>query len=364
MIAVNARIKSLCAAFAQHDLDAMLISKTQNVRYLSDFTGTVGTLIVTNNNVYLFTDGRYLEQAKEQVAKHGQQFKVVKINDDYYQKLRQAIQESNISRLGFETDFISYEKYDKLLQEIVNIKLMPVKNITEQLRMIKDNQELQLIQQAVAIADQAWSKMLRFVQPGITEKELALELEIIMRRLGAEDRAFDIIVAAGLRGALPHGVASNRVIQTGDLVTIDFGALYQGYHSDITRNFVLGSPGKKQLKIYNLVLEAQLAGIKKVAAGVAVAAVDLAARAVIKNYGYAPYFTHSTGHGVGLAIHELPRISHLEKQLILQPGMVITIEPGIYLPDWGGVRIEDMVLVTETGCCVLTKTPKAELLII
>ncbi|MBM7855474.1 Xaa-Pro aminopeptidase [Desulfohalotomaculum tongense] len=354
------RVKKLQQILDRYNIEAMLISKPENRRYISGFTGSAGTLLIDKQNAYLFTDFRYVEQVKEQCPG----FKVIQIGDDFYQKLLHLLQKSGVSRLGFETHYVTYESYDKMAGELSGVQLVPVKDIAEELRLIKNSEELQLIEKAVDITDRAYSEMLQLVKTGMTEKELALELEFIMRRLGAQGRAFDFIVASGPRGALPHGVASDRVIQPGDMVTIDCGAVYKGYHSDMTRNFVLGKADEKQQEIYNIVLEAQVAGIEAVRPGVPAASVDLAARGVIERYGYAQNFGHGTGHGVGLAIHEGPRISFQEQELILKPGMVLTVEPGIYLPGWGGVRIEDIVLVTENGCRILTKTPKNQLPVI
>jgi Xaa-Pro aminopeptidase len=356
---MNERLIGLRKALIQNKIDALIVSKPENRRYLSGFTGTAANLMIDHQNAYIYTDFRYIDQAKDQCP----DFKVIKIGDDYYQKLFQSLQQAGATQVGFETDFVTYESYSKLAAELSGIKLVAVKNITEDLRMIKNQDELQLIKKAVEIADQGWAEIIKQVKPGMTEEEVSLELEFSMRRLGAENRAFDFIVASGSRGALPHGVATNKAIQSGEIVTIDFGAVYQGYHSDITRNFILGQPDQKQLDIYNIVLEAQLTAIDVVKPGIPASVIDLAARNVIERYGYGEYFGHGTGHGVGLAIHEGPRVS-FQSEVILQPGMLITIEPGIYLPGWGGVRIEDIVLVTENGYRILTQTPKNQLLII
>ncbi|MEG6615881.1 Xaa-Pro peptidase family protein [Peptococcaceae bacterium 1198_IL3148] len=356
---MNDKLIRLRAAFTQHNIDALIVSRPENRRYLSGFTGTTANLMIDNQNAYIYTDFRYIEQAKEQCP----DFKVIQIGNDYYQKLLQSLQQAGATRVGFETDFVTYESYAKLAAKLAGINLIAVKSITEDLRMIKDQSELQLIERAVEIADQGWAQLTQQVKPGMTEEQVSLELEFAMRRLGAENRAFDFIVASGPRGALPHGVATDKTLQPGEMVTIDFGAVYQGYYSDITRNFVLGQPNQKQLDIYNIVLEAQLTALDAVKPGVPASVVDLAARNVIEHYGYGEYFGHGTGHGIGLAIHEGPRVS-FQSEEILQPGMMITIEPGIYLPGWGGVRIEDSVLVTENGYRILTQTPKDHLLII
>lgn len=347
------RLDRLRATFAQDGIDAVIISSPENRRYLSGFTGTAASLMIDYENAYLYTDFRYVEQAKEQCPG----FIVVQTGDDYYQKLLQHLNQAHVSRVGFETNYVTHQAYQKLASELAGLRLVPIKKSLEKLRIIKDQQEIKLIEKAVAIADQGWQQIIQWFKVGVTEAELSLQLEFALRRLGAEKKAFDFIVASGVRGALPHGVATDKPIQSGELVTIDFGAVYQGYHSDITRNFVVGSPTQKQQDIYNIVLEAQLTALQAVQPGIPASVVDLAARGVIERYGYAQYFGHGTGHGVGLAIHEGPRIS-FQSEEILQPGMLLTVEPGIYLPGWGGVRIEDLVLVTEQGCRILTQAPK------
>lgn len=354
---MHQRVMRLREKMSNHGIDALLVNKPENRRYLSGFAGSTANLLIAQDTSYILTDFRYVEQAKEQCP----DFTVVQTGDDYYHKLKHCVQQSGVKKLGFETDFLTHEKYDKLTKELEDIQTIPVKDITEGLRMIKDAGEIELICRAVNLADDAWGMLLPTVKPGITEIEVSLELEFIMRRLGAQGAAFEFIVASGPRGAMPHGVASDREIKPGDMVTIDFGAVYKGYRSDITRNFVLGQPQPKQLEIYNIVLEAQLEGIRAVKPGVPASHVDDAARKVIEHYGYGQHFGHGTGHGVGLAIHEGPKVSVQGSNTLLQPGMVITIEPGIYLPGWGGVRIEDMVLVTENGYEILTGTPKDQL---
>ena len=354
------RLNRLRKSFDEHNIEAMLITGPENRRYLSGFTGSAAKLMIDQKSAYIFVDFRYVEQAKAQCP----DFTVVQIGDDYFEKLNQCLNQDNVTKLGFETDLVTYESYRRHSEKLAGVQLIQVKNITEKLRMIKDEQEIDIIRRSVDIVDRAWAELVQQIKPGITEKEVALELEFLMRRQGAEGRAFDFIVASGERGALPHGVAADKQILSGEAVTVDCGAVYQGYHSDMTRNFIFGQPNQKQLEIYQIVLEAQLAGLEAVRPGVPAAEVDKAARDVIKKYGYGDYFGHGTGHGVGLAIHEGPRVSFQEKELLLEPGMVITVEPGIYLPGWGGIRIEDTVLVTAAGYQILTQTPKQQLLVL
>jgi len=347
------RIKKVIESFEKFKIDAVLIKNLENIRYLSGFTGSSAMLLITKGKNFLLTDFRYIEQAKHESSG----FDIIKV-DDYYDALLTLVKKFNIKKLGFESAFVSYEQYEKIKKTIEDIVLIPTKEIVEQFRMIKDDSEIEIIKQTVSIADKSWNEIIKRIEAEMTEVELAIELEFIMRKFGAESKAFDIIVASGFRGALPHGVASNKIMKHGDMVTIDFGAKYKGYNSDMTRNFIIGKPTKKQLAIYEIVLEAQLAGIDKAKPGVYAFEVDKACRDIIKRYGYSDYFGHGTGHGVGLSVHEAPRVSQKEKSTVLEPGMVITIEPGIYLPDWGGVRIEDMILITSGGCEVLTKAKK------
>ena len=224
--------------------------------------------------------------------------------------------------------------------------------------MIKDAKEIELIRKAVQISDEAFSHVIKIIKAGMTEKEVAAEIEYQMCKLGSERPAFQTIVASGLRGSLPHGIASDKVIQEGELVTMDFGAVYKGYHSDITRTVCVGKASQKQKELYHIVLDAQLSGVAAVQEGRKNNAVDSAARYVIIQNGYGKYFGHGLGHGVGLEIHEWPRLSPKAEPMTLASGMIVTVEPGIYLPDWGGIRIEDTVLVTSNGYDKLTQSTK------
>ncbi len=228
----------------------------------------------------------------------------------------------------------------------------------DSLRTIKDESEIELIKKAVSISDQAFAEVISVIKAGMTEMEVAAELEYRMRKLGSERPAFATIVASGVRGSLPHGTASNKVIQEGELVTMDFGAVYQGYHSDITRTICVGKASQKQKELYHIVLDAQLNGLAAVCAGKKNNAVDMAARYVITQNGYAENFGHGLGHGVGLEIHEWPRLSPKAEPMVLENGIVVTVEPGIYIPEWGGIRIEDTVVVTSNGCNKLTQSTK------
>ncbi|WP_373323064.1 M24 family metallopeptidase [Desulforamulus aquiferis] len=342
---------------AARGINYILISKPENRSYLSGFTGTDGTLLVGPETADIFVDFRYVEQAKAQAA----HFNTIKVEQASLGVTSEVIRNYKINKLYIEEDYLTVKQYAYLKDKLAGIDLEPAGGLVEEQRKVKDALEVPLIRQAMHIGDLAFSHILKQIKPGVSESALALELEFFMRRQGASSLAFDTIMASGPRSALPHGVASDRVLQEGDFLTMDFGCVYKGYNSDMTRTLVLGRPNQKQQEIYHIVLEAQLAGLAAVRPGVIAREVDRAARSVIEKRGYGQYFGHSTGHGVGLAIHERPRLASND-ETVLEAGMVVTIEPGIYLPDWGGVRIEDSVLVTEEGCEILTSSPKKELL--
>lgn len=351
------RLERLRQLMSARGMNYILISRPENRHYLSGFTGTSGALLISLATADFLTDFRYIEQVKNQ-APH---FSVVQVEQSTLGVTTELLRKYKVEKLIFEEDYLTYKQYIELRDKLAGISLEPAGGLVEQLRKVKDEQELAAIRWAMQIGDLAFKHILQFIKPGVTEQELALELEFYMRRQGASALAFDTIMASGPRSALPHGVASDRVLQTGDLLTMDFGAIYQGYNSDMTRTLVLGEPNAKQQEIYHIVLEAQLAGIAAVKAGVTAKEVDRVARNVIEERGYGQYFGHGTGHGVGLAIHEKPRLASND-DTVLEAGMVVTVEPGIYLPEWGGVRIEDSVLVTEEGCELLTSSPKNDLL--
>jgi Xaa-Pro aminopeptidase len=350
------RLTKLREKMSFESLEAFIIASPENRRYMSGFTGTSAMLVVLHDKAYLLTDFRYIEQAKAQAP----EFEIVDSGTDFFNTIKDLAQ--GVQRIGFEEDYITYDMYLKLREAVSKGELLANTKLLTGLRSVKDSEELEKIRQAVRIADEAYDHILKFVKPGMTEETVSLELEYTMRKAGASGGSFDFIVASGWRSAMPHGVASSKTLEQGELVTLDFGAVYQGYCSDITRTFVLGKADEKQREIYDIVLKAQLAGISAVKPGLKGKEVDAVSRKIIEDAGYGNYFGHGLGHAVGLAIHEGPRLSLREEQ-ILEPGMVLTVEPGIYLPDWGGVRIEDIVVVTENGCKVLTQAPKQFIII-
>lgn len=351
------RLNKLRKQFAKHDIEAFIISNPINCTYLSGFKGTAVTLVVNNNNAYLLTDFRYLEQAREQSPN----FTVIDITKSFYSELIRLFNQAGVNKVGVESDYLTYQQFTTLNKKVGKIKFIPINGAVHNLRMIKELEEVALIKKSMHILDKAFNHIIGKLKPGVTEKEIALELEFFARSEGAEEKAFPFIVASGPRSSLPHGTASNRVIQYGDLVTIDFGVVFNGYNSDMTRTIVIGKPDKKQKDIYNIVLEAQLVGLDKIRAGLKASEIDNMVRTVIEQKGYGSYFGHSTGHGIGLEVHEKPRLSDSD-ETVLEDGMVVTVEPGIYIPKWGGVRIEDTVLVQKTGCKILCSSPKSTLI--
>lgn len=350
------RINKLRESLGSAGLDSLYVTNPANRYYLSGFSGSAGALYIDLESSFLLTDFRYIEQA----VRESPDFNIIRVDDSYPGAILVLANQRDQKIIGCESDHLSYSQYLDLKDTLGEIELRALSGLVENMRVCKYDTELECIEEAVRLADNAFSQVLPFVKPGVAERDIAIQLDFVMRKLGAEGPAFKIIVASGPRSALPHGVASGRAIQAGDLVTFDFGAVYRGYHSDITRTVAIGRSTSKQKLIYSIVLEAQLRALAVVSAGVKASEVDLAARSVIEERGYGVYFGHSTGHGLGLNIHEKPRLSSRD-HTVLSAGMVVTVEPGIYLPEWGGVRIEDTVVVENKGCRVLTRTPKDSL---
>lgn len=341
---------------AKH-IEAVLVTSEYNRRYVSGFTGTSGVALILPNKAYFVTDFRYTEQA----AKQAQGYEVVRHVGPIYETVNQLLEKEGVSRLAFEEAYVTVAEFHQLEKQI-QAKLEPIAGFFEEMRHFKSEEELQAIRKACEIADAAFAHILTFIKPGITELEVSNELEFFMRRQGATSSSFDTIVASGLRSALPHGVASEKVLEKGDFITMDYGCYYDGYCSDMTRTVALGEPSEKLKEIYQVTLEAQLKVIKELKPGMTGIQADKIARDHIAAHGYGEAFGHSLGHGIGLEIHEGPNLS-VKSPAALRPGNVVTDEPGIYLPGIGGVRIEDDLLITESGNEVLTKAPK-ELIIL
>lgn len=335
-------------------LDAFFVNHIDHIRYLTGFTGSTAILIVHRKGADFLTDFRYKSQAIKQVSGA----KVHIITGDAILNLKNFPHlNPRYGRLGISQDHMTLALQDRLRQSLNQAILLPSGSLSAELGWVKDKGEIDNISKAAVIADAAFSAILPIIQPGVREMEVRAELEYQMMMRGSEKPAFETIVASGFRSAMPHGVASQKKIAKGDFVTLDFGATVGGYVCDITRTVVIGKATPKHKKIYYTVLKAQLASIKKVKAGIPAKDVDTAGRDIITKAGYGEKFGHGTGHGIGFYIHVGPNVSQASKA-ILKPNNVITIEPGIYLEGWGGVRIEDDVVVTPSGGRVLNKAPK------
>lgn len=349
----NPRVAKLREKMQAKGLQAMLVASPVNRRYLTGFTGSAGYVLITQTQSYLLTDFRYMTQAPQQAAG----YQVVEHGSKVTDTVKELLGSEGITALGFEQEHVTYAVFSAYTEQLKPVSLVPVSGMIEELRMYKDSEELKAMQRAADLADATFSHVLSIVETGKTEREIDLQMEMFMRKGGATGSSFDTIVASGERSALPHGVASDRVIQGNEFITFDFGALLDGYCSDLTRTIALGTPDPKLKEIYDIVLEAQLHALDGIKPGMTGREADALARDVITKYGYGEYFGHSTGHGLGMEVHESPRLSKLSDD-VLKPGMVVTVEPGIYLPGLGGVRIEDDIVITETGIHILTSSSK------
>lgn len=354
---VAARVDRLRVAMASERLDAMLVSHLTNIRYLTGFTGSAALLTVTEDDAVLVTDGRYADQAPAELAAAGVTGIGVGVSGDGQRELLAAAIGA-AERLGLEADHVSWAAWERYHGEwFPDAEVVATNGMVETLREVKDPGEIARLRAACAIADAALAEVRGRLDESPTEREFGLELDWAMRRRGTPEVSFETIVASGPNGARPHARPSDRRITDGDLVVIDFGATVDGYHSDMTRTIMVGAPTATQERMLDVVAEAQAAGVAAVAAGVAASAVDAACRNVIEAAGWGDAFSHGTGHGVGLDIHEAPRVA-ASSDATLRAGQIVTVEPGVYLAAHGGVRIEDTVVVTETGAEPLTLTPK------
>ena len=352
------RLHRLVAQLSERELDAMLISAPENRRYLSGFTGSAGYLLLSAGNAVLVTDSRYTEQATGQAPDY--QVMQVKGGWDW---LMELLRENGIKRLGFESQHMTVATYNELLdavkgkEDLGQVSMVAASGITETLRITKDADELVSLQKAIDASDAAMAAVCPTIEEGMTERDVALRMETAMREFGSEGTSFDTIVAAGPNGAMAHHRPSDTSIRRGEPIVIDMGAQVGGYCSDITRTVVVGEPDETFRKIYDIVLGAQLTAISTVRAGMTGEECDGLSRTVISEAGYGDNFGHSLGHGVGLEVHENPRVGPKAANT-LESGMVFTVEPGIYLSGWGGVRIEDIVILGEDGAKPLSKASK------
>jgi len=340
------------------EVDALLVSKLVNVRYLTGFTGSAGLLLVLPGEVVLVTDGRYGQQASEQLAAAGVDARVEVSGTAQRELAAEAVAEAGVRRLGLEADAVTWAQQRTYADSwFPDVELAPTVGAVDDLRLVKDAGEVARIEAAASIADQALARVRSRLLESPTEAEFGIELDFEIRRLGASGNSFETIVASGPNGAKPHHRPSARTIVEGDLVVIDFGAVVDGYCSDMTRTVMVGEPSATQARMLEVVTAAQQAGVDAVGDGVATADVDAACRRVIDDAGWGDAFLHATGHGVGLEIHEAPRVA-ATADATLTPGVVVTVEPGVYLPTHGGVRVEDTLVVTRDGSRPLTSTPK------
>jgi len=356
--AIKIRLEKLRQCMKKDSIEAVLVSKRENYIYLSGFTGTSASLIITQERAVLLTDFRYIEQAGNQAGL----FEITEYKGETAPAIGKSLKELGIRQVAYEHDFISCHEYEELLKNAEGIEFIPLKDLISKLRMIKDEYEIQQIIKAVEIADNAYTHILGYIKPGVAEIELAAELEYFMKKNGATGPSFETIVASGVRASMPHGVASEKKIEAGEVITLDFGALYNCYCSDITRTVFLGNPSPELKNIYKIVLEAQLAALESAVTGITGKELDGVARKIISLNSYGESFGHSLGHGVGLEIHEKPRVSP-HSDIVMEENMVATIEPGIYVSGLGGVRIEDMVVFKGNKPMILTKSPKEPIII-
>jgi Xaa-Pro aminopeptidase len=351
------RLGRLRTRLAESNVDAFLVSDITNVRYLSGFIGSPGDalLLISQSEAVIATDFRYWEQAEKQCPNFG----LVKITSKLEQVLPELLELVDGNRIGYEADRITVSQYERWMRPQSQVQWVPTDEWVKQQRMVKDAQEIALMRDAVTLADDALAHGLQQVRPGMTERELAWIMEAYMRTHGAEKTSFDFIVAAGPNGAMAHYMPADVPFLVGQPIIIDMGAQLQGYCSDLTRTICLGEPAdpSRFWEIYNTVLAAQLKAEGAIRAGMTGIAADAVARQAISDAGYGEDFGHGLGHGVGLEVHEKPRASRLSEDT-LAAGNLITVEPGIYITGWGGVRIEDIILVTEDGTEVLTQSSK------
>ena len=355
------RINNLCNLLRQNDVDSALILSRNNRLYFSGFDSSDGAVLFTKNEVYFLVDFRYFEAAKKEVKN----IKVIKM-DKFSETLAKLTSDNCIKNILIEQNFVTLSRFNLLKSifaeagvTVENSKLLD--DTIDEMRLIKTEEEIAKIQTAQEISEFAFGEILKEIKVGISEKEIAAKLEYLIRKEGASGSAFDLIVLSGKNTSLPHGVPSEKQVETGDFITIDMGAIYKGYKSDMTRTFAVGNITKEQKDVYNIVLNAQKNALAKIKPGLACNDLDKVARDVIERTKFKGTFGHSLGHGVGLNIHEAPSISSNNRQK-LKEGMVLTIEPGIYLENHFGVRIEDLVVVTKNGRKNLAKVTK-ELLV-
>ncbi len=347
------RIQRLSALLSEQNIDGLLVTNIHNIRYLSNFSGSTAMMLVMPGKSFFFSDFRYTEQAAEEVVGS----ECVEIERSYLPDILARVSELSITKLGIEKSMTldSFCKIEELKSD--DIELVKTEGIIEKLRTVKDSSEVEKIRISLEVASKAFERLLPLIKVGAVERDLMAELDYFFKKEGGEKASFEAIIASGPRGAMPHGLASDKKIKNGEFVVLDFGTVVEGYCSDITRTVFVGTPGDEDLKVYNTVLQSQLNAIEGIKVGMKAVEGDALARDYIKAEGYGDYFGHGLGHGLGLEVHEGPAVSP-QKETVFEEGMVFTVEPGIYLPGKLGVRIEDVVHLTDSGCEVLTPLSK------
>jgi Xaa-Pro aminopeptidase len=349
----DARIAGLRARMSEHALDALFVTSLADIRYLTGFSGSNALVVITAGNAFFVSDSRYALQSAREVKKFRRLIGSLGLFEDA--AAAKTLRGCRVA--GFESDSLTYAQYRSLRRLFPGVRFRPTSGIVAGLALVKDRQEVACIEAAAAISDGVFHDILKSLRPGVTELEIAAEISWLNRRRGAESDAFDVIVASGPRGALPHARPTARKIRKGEFILLDFGSTIRGYSSDLTRTVALGTVPRRLREAYGAVLEANETAAASARGGITASGLDAVARGCIRRRGFGRYFTHSLGHGLGLRVHERPRVSALSRE-VLQTGSVITIEPGIYIPGSGGVRIEDDVLLGDRGCRVLTRSPR------
>jgi Xaa-Pro aminopeptidase len=355
MTDIQHRLSEVHRLMEEKNLPAMLVTQAENRRYLSGFTGDAGMLLITPQRTILSTDSRYWEQAEKQAPT----VEIHRGKGRAREMLRGLIElVGNLTRVGFESAAVTVALMDDMQAALPAVEWIKTSELIEKVRAVKEADEITAIHQAIALAEDGLAHLLKIIKPGLTELAVAWELEVYLRTHGSEGLSFETIIASGPNGAMGHHEPGNRVLCEGEPIVIDWGAVVGGYRSDMTRTIVLGQSDVKYREIYDIVLRAEETAICQIKAGMTGKAADVLARDIIIAAGYGEQFGHGVGHGIGLAVHESPRVSYLAEEEILPVGAVVTIEPGIYLPGWGGVRIEDMVILREDGADLITHAAK------
>jgi Xaa-Pro aminopeptidase len=357
---MNNRLEKLRQLLIENNCNACLIAGRANTIYFSGFTGTTSLLLVSIDKAWLIVDFRYTIQAREQVYEG---IEVIEIKKSFYSTLNEIVNNNSIDIIGFEGQALTVSEYNRIKEKLTRAKkLVRFDSQIDWIRSIKDSDEIERIQQAVLLGDKVFEHIIKFIKPGMKETEVAAELEYTMKKLGAKGPSFESILAAGHRSAMCHGTATDNIIKNGDTVVLDFGVIYRNYCSDMTRTIFIGEPKKELARIYDIVKKAQQAALDGIKSGMSGYDADKIARDIIAENGYEEAFGHSLGHGVGLEIHEEPRLSEKSED-ILKDGMVFSVEPGIYVEGLGGVRIEDMVVLVDGKIRNFTTSPKEMIII-